>query len=286
MLTFEELALVGGKDFKMGEQGTQIQERVGLIKSFSVGKGDVISFVGGGGKTTTLLSMWLELRRKGYSVIVTSTTHMQSQMILDAQMPPLVLTWEQDNWLDVARSHLVRLGSVTVLGRHVRNDKISGIKPSIVDSLRKLADCVLIEADGARGRSLKAPAEHEPVVAAETTLMVVVVGIDAVGSPLDDKNVHRLEVVGGLSRLTKGMLISEEAVADTLAGGYLRKVPRKSRCLCFINKVDEKRRKIAESVGELLVDRGFTEVVFGQGWRPQSRFYCIGHAKKWRRAGA
>ena len=259
----------------MSEREIYIDTGFGLVEAFSARKGDVVSFVGAGGKTTALFSLSLELRRRGLSVVVTSTTHMQVPIVSDMTTPPLVLTSEQDNWLLTVKANLARYGSVTVLEKRIRDDKLSGIEPVTVDPLRSLADCVLIEADGARGRSLKAPAEHEPVVAEETTLTVVVAGIDAIGLRLDEKNVHRLEVVTELSWTTRGMVITEEVMADALAGGYLPKVPGTSRCLCFINKVDDDRLKQAERVGELLVDRGFPKVVFGQARRPHELFYCM-----------
>ena len=45
---------------------------------------------------------------------------------------------------------------------------------------------VLVEADAPRGRSLKVPAPHEPVIPASTTLVVVVCALDALGQPLDE----------------------------------------------------------------------------------------------------
>ena len=53
---------------------------------------------------------------------------------------------------------LAREGRATLLGRRVRPDKLEGISAERVDALRGLADVILVEADGARGRSLKVPA--------------------------------------------------------------------------------------------------------------------------------
>ena len=61
-------------------------------------------------------------------------------------------------------SALDREGRATLLGRRVREDKLEGVPPERVDELSGEADLVLVEADGARGRSLKVPAAHEPVL--------------------------------------------------------------------------------------------------------------------------
>ena len=71
------------------------------------------------------------------------------------------------------------------------DDKLKGVDPVIVDPMRSLADCVLVEADGARSRSLKAPADHEPVIPEFTTLTIVVVGLDVLDQRLDSESVHQ-----------------------------------------------------------------------------------------------
>lgn len=254
-----------------------IDSGFGLAEAFSVGKGSVVSLVGAGGKTTTLYALSLDLRRRGASVITTSTTHLQMPMT-GATTPPLVVIDEEDNWLTTVKKHIARYGSVTVVQELRRDDKLRGLDPIAMDPLRSLADCLLIEADGARGRSLKAPAEHEPVIPDETTLSVVIAGMDAIGLRLEDQNVHRLEIVNQLSWTTPGAVITEDVVADTLAGGYLPKLPEGGRSLAFLNKVDDSRLKAAETVGRELLQRGFTEVVFGQASKPHELFYRMRRA--------
>ena len=84
--------------------------------------------------------------------------------------------------------------------------KLQGLDPDLVGRIAALpgVDNVLVEADGAKGRSLKAPAGHEPVVPGSTTLLVPVAAADVVGRPLDDTMVHRPELVAGLTGLELG----------------------------------------------------------------------------------
>ncbi|HEY7817795.1 MAG TPA: selenium cofactor biosynthesis protein YqeC, partial [Vicinamibacteria bacterium] len=154
----------------------RIDSGYGLVDAFSIEKGDVVSLVGAGGKTTVLYALSMELRRRGLSVVATCTTHLQLPKS-GTTTPPLVVAGEVDNWLAAVKAALSRYGSVTVIENRDREDKLQGIDPAMIDPLRSLADCVVIEADGARGRSLKAPADHEPVVSTETTVSVVIVGL-------------------------------------------------------------------------------------------------------------
>ena len=244
----------------------------GLADALSVGKGDVVSLVGAGGKTTVLYALTVALQRQGLSVIATSTTHMQMPMTATT-MPPLVVVGEEDNWLTTVKAQLRRYGSVTVIEDRKRDDKLGGVDPVMMDPLRSLADCVVIEADGARGRCLKAPASHEPVIPNETTLTVILVGLDALDHKLDAEHVHRLEIVASLSGASPGMEVTDAVIAAAIVKGYLPKIPKGSRHIVLLNKAAYSRLKAAESIGERLLRQGVSEVVFGEAIRPTECFY-------------
>jgi probable selenium-dependent hydroxylase accessory protein YqeC len=250
----------------------RIDSGYGLVDAFAIEKGDVVSLVGAGGKTTVLYALSMELRRRGLSVVATCTTHMQLSRS-GTTAPPLVVVGEVDNWLAAVKTALSRYGSVTVIENRDREDKLQGIDPVMIDPLRSLADCVVIEADGARGRSLKAPADHEPVVTGETTVSVVIVGMDALGEPLQERFVHRLEIVKELSRARPAGEITNEVVAAAVVDGYFPKLPRSSRKIVFLNKANEDRLKAAETLARGLLARGAPAVVFGEALRPHECFY-------------
>ena len=249
-----------------------IDSGLGLVEALSVRKGDVVSVVGAGGKTTLLFALANELRRHDLSVVVTCTTRMQipGTKAVDS---PMVVTDKDNNWLTSVKKHLVRHGSVIVIQDRERDDKLRGLEPSMLDPLRSLADTVVIEADGARGRSLKAPAEHEPVIPEETTLTVVLVGLDVLDQRLNSDHVHRLEVVLQLSAAVSGTKVTEDVVVDCVVRGYIPKVPKGSRYVVFLNKAMDYRLRAAERLGRKLLAAGAAEVVFGQAEKPRDCFY-------------
>ena len=249
-----------------------IESQFGLAQALEVSSGDVISLVGAGGKTTILYGLLTELRRRGVTVVATTTTHTQAPDS-PTTAPPIVFASEEDNWLQSVKARLDRYGAATVVGARKREDKLMGLQPDDIDPLRGMAECVLIEADGARGRSLKAPASHEPVVPDCSTAVVVVAGLDVLGRRLNGENVHRLEIVTGLSGASVGSPIVEEVVALAIVRGYFPVIPRGSRRIAFLNKIDDSRLKQAERVGELLLDAGAPEVVFGEAIHPNGCFY-------------
>jgi probable selenium-dependent hydroxylase accessory protein YqeC len=250
----------------------RIDSRFGLVDAFGVGKGDVVSLIGAGGKTTVLYALSMELRRRGLSVVTTCTTHMQLPRS-GTTAAPLVVVEEEGNWLATVKARLSQYGSVTIIENRDREDKLRGIDPLMIDPLRSLADCVVIEADGARGRSLKAPAEHEPVVADETTLAVVIVGMDALGEPLHERFVHRVEVVKKLAKAPPASEVTNDVIAAAVVDGYFPKLSAGVRKLVFLNKASDDRLKAAEKLGEALLRRGAPEVVFGEALRPHECFY-------------
>jgi probable selenium-dependent hydroxylase accessory protein YqeC len=250
----------------------EIDSGFGLVDALSVGEGDVVSLVGAGGKTTVLYALATDLRKRGLSVVLTSTTNMQLP-VTAATTPPLVVVDDEENWLTTVKARLARYGSVTVIQRRIRDDKLEGVDPVMIDPLRSLADCVVIEADGARGRSLKAPARHEPVIAEETTLTIILVGLDVLDQRLDEDQVHRLEVVTSLSGTAPGMEVTEGVIAAAVIKGYLPKVPKGSRHTVFLNKAADYRLPAAERLGERLLRGGVDEVVFGEALKPNECFY-------------
>jgi probable selenium-dependent hydroxylase accessory protein YqeC len=198
----------------------------------------VVAIVGAGGKTTLAYGMAAEARSRGLSVIVTTTTHMGA--LAPEITGPLLVEEDGDPGPALAaalRDH----GRATLLGRRVRPDKLEGIAPERVDELARRACLVIVEADGARQRSLKLPAPHEPVVPASTTLLLVVAAVDALGQPLDERYVHRLELVCAATGRAPGEIVDESAFASALLcdGGYRARVPSGARLGLFLNKVED-----------------------------------------------
>jgi molybdenum cofactor cytidylyltransferase len=113
-----------------------------------------------------------------------------------------------------------------------------------------------VEADGARGRSLKAPADCEPVVPSCTTLLVPVAAADVLGLPLTEPVVHRPDLVSELTGLRPGDPITPLAVATVLshARGGLKGHPDGARVVPLLNKVEGPvRERLAMEAARLLL---------------------------------
>jgi molybdenum cofactor cytidylyltransferase len=168
-----------------------------------------------------------------------------------------------------------RLAAELALHRHVLvigatdadSGKAEGISLDLFRHVRAWFPdvCLLNEADGSRMRPFKAPADYEPVIPAETTLVVVVVGADVLGRSLDAEHVHRPELVATLSGAPMGAPVTPAIVARVLADpqGGRKGVPAGARVVVLINKVEglPDRAPARETAERLLRDPAIHSVV-------------------------
>ena len=210
-----------------------------LADALGLGNDEVVALVGGGGKTTAMFRLAREIVAKGGRAITTTTTRIFAAQIAlaPAHVPAADATRER------VSAALAAHGQVLVIGpTNAGTGKADGVSLELFHRLRAWCPeaCILNEADGSRMRPFKAPAEHEPVIPVETTLVVPVVGADVFGQTLDADHVHRPELVSALSGAPPGAPITPEIVARVLAHpeGGRKGVPAGARVVALINKVE------------------------------------------------
>ncbi|MBI2202835.1 MAG: putative selenium-dependent hydroxylase accessory protein YqeC [Candidatus Rokubacteria bacterium] len=236
-----------------------------LTAALPVKAGDVVAFVGGGGKTSAMFRLAREIVERGGRVITTTTTKIFAAQI--ALAPASV---------SAADATRARVAAALTAHRHVLvigdadpgTGKADGVSLDLVRRLRAWfpGACLLDEADGSRMRPFKAPAAHEPVIPSETTLVVPVVGADIFGEPLDADHVHRPELISALSGARRGAAITPEIVARVLAhpDGGRKGVPANARVVVLINKVETlaDRAPARETAERLLREPAIEAVLF------------------------
>lgn len=121
--------------------------------------------------------------------------------------------------------------------------KLEGLSLSQITSLKKA--CLnskmnlIIEADGAKRKYLKAPEKWEPVVPQDINLFVYVVNLGAIGKALSDENVFRSEIFAHLSSSQPGDEITIEMVTRYLKHplGGQKGIPKDARKLLVLNSL-------------------------------------------------
>jgi molybdenum cofactor cytidylyltransferase len=225
---------------------------------------DVVAMVGGGGKTTAMFRLAHEMVEKGGRAITTTTTRIFAAQIALAPAHVRAADATRESVLAALAAHR----QVLVIGAtNPGTGKADGVSLDLFQRLRSWCPgvCILNEADGSRMRSFKAPAEHEPVIPADTTLVVPVVGADVFGKRLDGDHVHRPELVSALSGAPLGTPITPEIVARVLAHaeGGRKRVPVGARVVALINKVETlpDRTPARETAERLLREPAIQSVV-------------------------
>jgi molybdenum cofactor cytidylyltransferase len=202
-----------------------------LIDRIGIGHRELISIVGAGGKTTLLTTLGRELANDGYRVVLTTTTRMAAHQVTE----PVCWSTIPD---DVAAAHVP--GTPLFVMSGLNPDKAMGPDPDSVDRLfeRSAADHVVVEADGARTMSIKAPAGHEPMIPGHSTVVIVVVGADALGKPLFEV-AHRPEQIVHLTGATVDSIVTPDLAAAVLLHpeGGLKNIPQNARIVMAITKV-------------------------------------------------
>lgn len=181
------------------------------------GRPPVVAIVGGGGKSTLGYRLAREGASLGLHAIVTGTTRFTRQ----EPMPPLLRVPQGDAPAAVL-THWDALpegpGDCLVVAgdQDQPAGRLDPLTPETIEGLAVLAGTglITIQADGAKMRPFKAPADHEPVIPDAATHVVAVVGADALDAPLDEAHVHRPERVRELLAHDRIRSVEDGATCD------------------------------------------------------------------------
>ena len=216
-----------------------------LINKLYLNRRGVISLIGAGGKTSLMFRLAKELKASGKTVLTTTTTKIFMPEI--GQSPVTIIESAADKLVKKLKSQLNHYPHFSAGSRHDPvTGKLNGFAIDIIDELwqTKLFDWIIVEADGARRKPLKATNSHEPVIPRTTTHLILVTGLDAVGTILDDKHIHRAKLFSENTGLALGKTIDEQSIAISTAI-EIKKAKTLSHPLfsfVFLNKADTPER--------------------------------------------
>lgn len=234
-------------------------EQPGLLKALGLDglSAPIISVIGAGGKTTVIQKMADEYRSQKLPVIVTTTTHMRH--------PDVPCFLGKPDMIEFAR--ILKQEKMVYMGTPVGDGKIGAFPMVFLEAVRILGVPMLIEADGARERPFKVPAEHEPVLWEKTTIAVGVMGLDAVGNPIKDVCHRPDETARFLGKKETDILTVQDMVTIGLSErGYKKHMDPYMKYHIILNKADnESRIKSGETIAELFARQGFHHVYLTSG---------------------
>lgn len=199
--------------------------------------GGVVSLVGAGGKKTTMYELASLFDGR---VALTSTSHMfeydegQVDLVMIDKNAPLEFNLD---------ARVVAYAGLTDTPY-----RVGGLMPSQIEDIWRKGeyDLVVIKADGARSRMIKAPADHEPLIPEFTELVLPLTSGLVIGQPLTSLIAHRVDLLTETLDIGVGDIIKPLHLAKLISSpkGSLRGT-KDIRVVPVINMVDDSRIEAA-----------------------------------------
>jgi probable selenium-dependent hydroxylase accessory protein YqeC len=241
-----------------------------LLASLGLEAREVISLAGAGGKTTLMFCLAKELFLAGKKVVTTTTTKILEPA--SGETASLFIDLDEKEVKEFVLKHLDEYRHITIARERLGSGKLKGVSSDLVDDLwgSSEIDCIIIEADGAAGRPIKAPREGEPVIPSSSTLVVAILGVDGAEMEVNEENVFQAERVSKLTGIPMGKKMTDEAMAVLMTHpeGIFKGAPSSSRVIAFLNKVDIPDGVVkAKGIAQKIIERKHPKierVVLGQ----------------------
>lgn len=214
-----------------------ISRTMALRKALNLPETPVLAIVGSGGKTSLLFRLAKEYTPR---VIVSNTAHLgvnqaeNADKVVQLREPqdiPRIL----DETFD---------GILLITGLPDERGRYRGLEHTaislLIDVCKQKRIPLLIEADGCRGKPLKAPAPWEPPIPQKIEQVIVCAGASGFGKPLNEEWVYRSADYSQLTNVPLGDLLSSETIAKVISHplGGLKNIPENSKRYFLINQAD------------------------------------------------
>ena len=209
-----------------------------------------ISISGGGGKTSLLVYLSQELKKRGRRVLMSTTTHLSSPVGTDYGYDTVFrgMTWDFPEDEILPNSLVFWYGGYSAKGKTVR-----GPHPAEIEKVyrKTVFDNIMLETDGSAGRPVKFPGAHEPAMPLFADTSIYVIGLSGFGTPADESTVHRIEFFKKYISEKPGTIDAETLVRiiDHPQGAF-KQSPAGSRKIVVLNQCDmipvEERQRLKE----------------------------------------
>ncbi len=207
-------------------------------QAFEVVPGDVVAFIGAGGKTSLMVGLGYDLAEAGWRVLATTTTRLSTDQLdlfpctMSAMAAPRKIS-------DALTEHQFVLLHDQIRGGHVYGPPVEWTR-SLLDSVD--SDILLVEADDAAGKPFKAPRADEPQVPNETSLVISVASLRALGLPLDKEHIYNPAAMIERYGFVENSPVKSPWLAQVLRDDELglRGVPTAARVIIFLNQTPER----------------------------------------------
>lgn len=231
-----------------------------ISEYFKIKKGDIITFTGGGGKTSLIYNLAYELSIDS-KVLVTTTTKMYIPEKEVYQELILQESLEKKNTVSEMRKGKGK--NIFFLGKNIDliERKIIGVNSEDIIMYKEKYDYILIEGDGSKGKPVKYWNDKEPVISSCSTKVIGVTNLDAYEKKIEEC-VHRS------TEFCEKFGMKKESIMDVnlfknyiLRNDMFKGASEETEKILFINGVDDYNKlnlalKIFNGTIDRLGDKG------------------------------
>lgn len=199
-----------------------------LNEIFNLNKGDVVSIVGTGGKTTLMFQLGKELKNR-YKVLLTTSTKIYKP------------TNEKYDYIYTSMKNYkydnIKKG-ITVLSKDINynNNKLLGIDDKDLEDVIEDFDLVVIEADGSRNLPLKGWKKHEPSILLKTNKTIGIIPISVLERKINEDEIYGYEEFKCFLR--NGDIIDKEVIGRICSSTNGIFKNSSGKLYLYINKVE------------------------------------------------
>ena len=192
----------------------------------------IITFIGGGGKTSLMNTLGKEFASHGYPTLLTTTTHiMKPDFLSDESYIENEYLGQLANIFTNLKKNTLPLAALGIPEKVV-NSNIKWRSPSS-DFCEKIAEFskkfstknpykflkILCEGDGSKRLPIKLPKDGEPVFFPKTDTVIGVIGLSCLGKPIKE-TLFRYELLPNLTSLDNYFIKSLQS-ADIVTTDFL-----------------------------------------------------------------
>jgi probable selenium-dependent hydroxylase accessory protein YqeC len=215
----------------------------------------IICVVGAGGKSTTTFALAKTLAAAGRRTILTTTTKMGHDQTGGLR------TTAPDHEIIAAMLSVDKHTAVRVA---IQNDpsspKVVGPSPAWIDAISTsgAVDAIVIEADGARRKNVKAPGPMEPVFPSLCTHIVAVLGGDSLNRVIEDQGHRPMRIAAAAGCAPYDRLTATRATQLLISDiGGRKGHTANRRWAAFVTQIREENRPAGEDVVAMVRAAGY-----------------------------
>ena len=230
----------------------------------------IITFIGGGGKTSLMNTLGKEFASHGYPTLLTTTTHiMKPDFLSDESYIENENLGQLANIFTNLKKNTLPLAALGIPEKVV-NSTVKWRSPSS-DFCKKIAEFskkfstknpykflkILCEGDGSKRLPIKLPKDGEPVFFPKTDTVIGVIGLSCLGKPIKE-TLFRYELLPNLTSLDNYFIKSLQS-ADIVTTDFLYRLFLSEKGL--LKNITSQKFCIIFNQADILDEKALAEVI-------------------------